>query len=220
MELAKGIVLEDFAGCVCEIKTMDNDLLLVGRISSANEERIDILSLDKNDKLPLIPYEKRVKLITYVSSVGFQLLMGTVYLSSDLLLSLVEVQPEQSFERRTYFRMNINSYGEITVRDPAQEVEAQQLSVKVYDVSLGGMRVGTDKKWETGDQFIIVFDLLNRKMEFTCRICREIHRDNAPKNEKQYGCEFVNCSERQLDVLCKILFELQRQEIRKKKNRD
>lgn len=216
---------QELIGNICEIKTEQNDLLVVARVKSIDSNdtgRINLVSAQDDERLPLLAYNTPVKIVSFASQQGFLLLRGNVYISTDEILTLVNVNSTQGYERRKYFRLNTNTTASAVVQHKYSNTSTEEevLTLVLYDISLGGIRIGTSKALKPGDLLLTTFELMDKKMEFCCRVCREISAKRALPNEKQYGCEFVGFSTRQIDQLCNILFKLQRIEIkRRKKNR-
>ena len=209
---------EQVLGSLCEIKTESNDLLVVARLVSIDENdssRYNFVHQNKDEKLPLLAYNTPVKIISFSGKDGFVLLRGNVYISTDKLLSLVEVHSAQGYERRKYFRLNTTTTADAILQN--SDEDEQPFVVDLYDISLGGVRIGSRRALCKNDILLTSFTLLDRKLDFCCRICREIPDKKLNPQIHQYGCEFVNFTNRQLDQLCNILFKIQRLEIQKRK---
>ncbi len=218
--------LQELVGNLCEIKTEQNDLLVIARVESIDPQddtRITIISAQEDERLPLLAYNTPVKIISFASKQGFLLLRGNVYISTNSMLTLVDVHTAQGYERRKYFRLNTNAMATAVLQQEnssKEDTEEETITLTLYDISLGGIRVGSSQKLNPGDHLLTTFQLMDKKMEFCCRVCREIPVKRVIPGQKQYGCEFVNFSTRQIDQLCNILFKMQRIEIQnRKKNR-
>lgn len=212
--------LQDLVGNLCEIKTEQNDLLVVARVESIDPldgHRFNLIPVQEDERLPLLAYNTPVKVISFSGKQGFLLLRGNVYISSSNLLTLVYVHTAQGYERRRYFRLNTNTTADAILQRANEEEQENLIKVKLYDISLGGIRIGSSEPLYPNDSLLTNFELMDKKMEFCCRVCREIAVKRPIPGQKQYGCEFINFSNRQLDQLCSILFKLQRIEIQKKK---
>lgn len=219
--------LQDLIGNLCEIKTEHNDLLVVARVESIDpidNHRLNMVTVDKDERLPLLAYDTPVKVISFSGKQGFLLLRGTVFISTSSMLSLVDVHTSQGYERRKYFRLNTNTTANAVLQheyvdeeELEENLEEDQLKITLYDISLGGMRIGSEKTLNPDDILLASFELMDKKMEFFCRICREISIKRPIPGQKQYGCEFVSFSNREIDQLCNVLFKLQRIEIQNKK---
>lgn len=218
--------LQELIGNLCEIKTEQNDLLVVARVASVDAQdqaRMTLASAQEDERLPLVAYNTPVKIISFAGGEGFSLMRGNVYISTNSMLTLVNVQTAQGFERRKYFRLNANVTATAVLQQEAaspEEAEEDVITLTLYDISLGGIRIGSGRVLNPGDLLLTTFQLMDKKMEFCCRVCREIATKRPIPGQRQYGCEFVNFSTRQIDQLCNILFKMQRIEIRnRKKNR-
>ncbi|MEG0485634.1 MAG: PilZ domain-containing protein [Oscillospiraceae bacterium] len=213
---------ESFIGSICEIKSLANDLLAVGVIGVMDEEEntLDVLP-QEGEALMTLPYNTPVKLVTYLPKLGFRLLLGRVYLSSGTFLRLVDINAEQTNERRQYFRLNIDRKADLIIPSKKEhetdEQEGEEITVDVKDVSLGGIRIVSKRIFAPDDEFLATFTLIEKRLEMMCKVRREIPSDFLRAGEHQYGCNFINVAERQLDRLCGELFELQRLQIRQKK---
>lgn len=222
----KKTYLQELVGNLCEIKTEQNDLLVVARVESIDPEddtRMTIVSAQEDERLPLVAYNTPVKIISFACKQGFLLMRGNVYISTTSMLTLVNVHTAQGYERRKYFRLNTNAVATAVLQREDcnnEDAEEETMTLVLYDISLGGIRIGSNKQLRPGDLLLTSFQLMDKKMEFCCRVCREIITKRPVPGQKQYGCEFVSFSTRQIDQLCNILFKLQRMEIQnRKKNR-
>ena len=209
---------EQVLGSLCEIKTETNDLLVVARLDSIDKNdssRFNFVNANKSEALPLLAYNTAVKIISFSGKDGFVLMRGNVYISTDTLLSLVDVHSAQGYERRKYFRLNTTTTANAILQN--SDEDEQPFVVDLYDISLGGVRLGSRRTLGKNDILLTTFTLMDRKLEFCCRVCREIPDKKINPQMHQYGCEFVNFTNRQLDQLCNILFKIQRLEIQKRK---
>ncbi len=215
--------LQELIGNLCEIKSEQNDLLVVARVESLDPEdetRMTIVSAQEDERLPLIAYNTPVKIVSFACKQGFLLMRGNVYISTTSMLTLVNVHTAQGYERRKYFRLNTNVMATAVLQHEErdkEDAEEDSMILTLYDISLGGIRIGSGKTLNPGDLLLTSFDLMDKKMEFCCRVCREIPAKRVIPGQKQYGCEFVSFSTRQIDQLCNILFKLQRIQIQNRK---
>lgn len=213
---------EKCIGIACELKALTNDHLGIGIIGDADDSsgNIDVIPRE-GDFLPTLAYNQPVKVICHAPKLGFRLFLGRVYLSSRSLMRIVDVGTQQSIERRQYFRLNTNFLCDITrfKKDSGEDIELQEFAVTMLDVSLGGMKILTKEIFVPKEKFIAKFILIKQEMEMSCEVCREIFQEALKTTEHLYGCKFVDVTEKQLDKICGDLFELQRIEIRKKKDR-
>lgn len=224
---------QEYAGSTCEVKSMENDLLAVGRVIKIDREALE-LAAKQGERLPLLQYRRPVKLFIHNQKHGTRILVATAYLSTDNFLRVEEVRPMQDFERRGAFRVNTSVAGYLTVLmsddeqatfdaalmmatpDKQDEMMAKaSFEVRVMDISLTGLRLQSAIPLAIGSRYIIEFTLLDATLNMCVKVQRHIE---TPGGEIQYGGIFFDASERQTDILCKELFQLQRLEKNRRRN--
>ena len=212
---------------------MSNDLLAVGRIIKIDTEALEVSASD-GERMPLLQYRTPVKIFVHHSKLPARIQVGVVYLSTENFARLEEVKPLQDFERRKAFRVNTNVTARLTALMEEEEQEAFdaaleaatpeeaekmlalcELEVRVMDISLTGIRLQSKKVLPQGTRYYIEFVLLDNAMSFSLRVQRHI---KMPSGDTQYGCIFFDFSERQMDDLCRELFQLQRFEKNRRRN--
>ena len=211
-----GILSEDYRDSVCEIKNLRNDLLTVGRIYAIGDEDIEFANFE-DDKMPILPYKSPVKVYIFNNRVGFKILLGTVFISTDAFMRITNIRSVQDQERRGYFRLNVKTLTNIYEIDPETEtVDIDPYGVLLEDISLSGLQISIDKPMKMGTKIAVEVCLIKRKLLFSCEVVRQAPSDD---DRYHYGCLFYNQSERQIDDLCYDLFQLQRTEMRKRSQR-
>ncbi len=224
---------QEYIGSLCEIKSLSNDLLAEGRIIKIDQGALELAAAG-DDRMPLLQYRMPVKLFVYNSRHGTRILVGIIYLSTENFVRAEEVKPLQDFERRGAFRVNTNVSGRLSVLMSDEEQEAfsaavaaappeearrilaqSSVEVKVMDISLTGVRLQSAVALNPGARYLIEFILLEAPMNLCLRVQRLI---KMPSGDTQYGCTFFDFSERQMDALCKELFQLQRMEKNRRRN--
>lgn len=207
---------EQYKNSICEIKTIQNDLLTTGRIYSVTEDTIEFIH-PEDDKMPLLPYNMPVKISVFNARMGFRMLMGTVYISTDIFLRVAGIKSVQDFERRGFFRLPVrmptHMYPIVEQQAPGEE-PPMPVSVQLEDISLSGVQISTPIHMNKGETFSLEVQLFKKKMMFHCRVNRLAREENG---RRYYGCSFFDHTERQMDDLCYDLFQLQRMEMRKRK---
>lgn len=214
---------KDYELSVCEVKSLDNELLIAGYISEITDDYLQIGSV-KGERLPLIHFDKPLKISIHNAKKGFRVLGGVCYLSTDDMLRVVNVDNLQDFERRSFFRVPIAISArmmrvpdEYDKANPEQEAP-EEIPVKVNNVSLSGLLftpVDTHRSFFMGDRFIIELPIGKSKLTLNIKVCRFEQYERKPK---RYGCEFYGYTQKQSDKLCSYIFEIERDMIRKKKN--
>lgn len=224
---------EEYIGSMCEVKSLNNDLLAVGRVIKIDNEALEVAALP-DERMPLLQYRAPVKLFVHHDKLATRILVGVAYLSTETFARLEEVKALQDFERRGAFRVNTDVVGKVTalLNDEEQQAfdaalqaaapaEAEAMlahtsfEVRIMDISLTGLRLQSQKTLVPGSRFYIEFSLLQRPVTLCLRIHRTI---KMPNGDTQYGGIFFDFSEKQMDHLCRDLFQLQRLEKNKRRN--
>ena len=216
---------EDYEGCVCEIKTLQNDLLATGLVNLIDESGVEIVGID-GEKLPLLHYNLPVKFTLFNNEKGFRMLVGTIYISSDWLLRIADPEELQSFERRMFFRINVDTKVKlrpITNSELSNEVieaTVEPIEVMLKDVSLGGFLIETPDTIPLGNRYFAEFTLVSAVRKFRCIVKRSAGESvSGYRRYNRYGCTFIDFSAPQQDSLCKDLFHIQRLELKKKRDK-
>lgn len=212
---------KDYEGSVLEIKTMDNDLLATGRIAVLTEEYLQVGTY-QGEKLPILRLNLPVKISVHNAKLGFRVLAGVVFLSTDGLLKITDVDNLQDFERRSFFRVPIKDMSAVLIREPKDDTEAvtaaEEIPIWLDNVSLSGLLFtpkDTKREFLVGERFMVELSLPKNKIAMNVRICRSEQHGLKPR---KYGCEFFDYTQKQSDKLCNFIFETEREIMRKKKN--
>lgn len=209
---------------VCEIKSMDNDLLLTGFISEINDEYVQISSY-KEERLPLLRFDLPVKISVHNPKLGLRVAAGSVYISSDEIMRLVHVESLHDFERRAFYRVPTSLRANLLpIPDPDDTVddgdELPEIPIVVQNLSLTGMLFCPveEKTFFIGDRYVVEMDLGPGvgKLAFNVRVCRY---EQYPGKPQRYGCEFYGYTQKQSDRLCSYIFKMEQEMIRRKKNK-
>ena len=210
----------------CEVHSMANTPILVGYIGNFVEDGIKIVP--REDRLPLIHCNTTVKISVMNNALGFKILIGKVYLSTDEFLRVVDLQTAANYEKRNFFRVKVRLEAEaFPVKasaeepDPAEDVLAlpvgDSFRILIRDISLSGLFLTTGRAMEPGDRFAVRLGLYGADVPLLCRVVRKLPVELG--TEDGYGCEFLNNSGRQFDLLCRYLYDCQREQIQAMRER-
>lgn len=224
---------QEYINSLCEIKSMTNELLAVGRIIKIDVEALEIAAQD-DSRMPLLQYRTSVKLFVHNSRLDTKVIAGVVYLSTENFTRIEEVKSLQDYERRKAFRVNSHVIGILhpllseaeqlafdakiaaaTPEEGEKLLESVQIEARLLDISLTGLRITSPVPLRKGARYIIEFMPITTPMNFCIHVQRII---KTPSGETQYGCSFYDYGERQVDMLCKELFQLQRIEKNRRRN--
>lgn len=215
---------------MCELKTMDNEFLGIGKISSYNlsDNSLEIVSCD-GSSMPSMRYETKVKINVFGSKRGFLGLEGYVYIAHNSFWRLYDVASLGENERRSYFRIKTSSRAEaeeITEREQSEndgeESDAQPVKYlcTVTSVSISGVLIVIDNpscNFRVGTMLQInAFTVGESSQLFTLR-CRVKRAENNERLGKLLGCEFTDLNDKEIQSLCQAIFAQQRLEIHRKK---
>lgn len=224
---------QQYIGSTCEVKSMENEFLSSGRLIKIDHDALEI-SAGAAGFMQILKYRLPVKLFIHNAKLEEKILVGLTYLSTDNFLRVEDVRPLAEFERRGAFRVNSGVVGKLSPIMTEEErkafdkkVEAlpgplaDQLldetffDVRVADISLTGVRLISPKPLTEGDRYYIEFTPIRDTLVFFLQVQRIIH---MPDGSINYGCNFFDVPERQMDLLCRDLFQLQRLEMNRRRN--
>ncbi len=224
---------QEYLDATCEVKSMENETLTVARIIKIDFDALE-LAAPAGTRMPLLQYRMPVKLFAHSRKLEMRILVGAIYLSTENFLRAEEVRPLQNFERRGAFRVNTNVNAHLSpvlteeeqakldlrLKDasPQEAIQISQegrMDVCVMDISLTGLRLQSGTPLTVGSHFFVDFKLLDSIINLCLRVQRIV---TAPNGDTHYGCIFFDFTEKQMDVLCKELFQLQRFEKKRRMN--
>ncbi|MEG2383866.1 MAG: PilZ domain-containing protein [Oscillospiraceae bacterium] len=218
-----GVSLENYVGCACEIKTMDNELLLPGKIQAVLDDgaaqSLEIVSSDGGD-MPNAAYGIPVKINIFSSKHGFLGAGGRVYITHNTFWRINEIKFYGENEWRGFFRIKNHSHAEVFGIDEYNQ--GRKYSCIVTSVSLSGVLIAVsdpDCYFQIGSVLdLIDFSVGEGTDKFTVK-CRVKRQEEHPVLGKLYGCELEGMNAKQADRLCQAIFAQQRAEIRRKRGR-
>jgi len=216
------VLTNEYKDAIFEIRTLrENDLLTTARLSSFEKDSAEFVH-PMNDKMPLLHYNTPVKIVAFNPQQGFQMLAGTVFISTDSFLQIRSLKILQDRDRREYFRLNLHAEAEAYIIGQGDDVnlEGDNISsfpVIVEDISLSGVQLACESTLDKGLILIVEVQIFNKNMMFHCKVMR-LAKDDPPVH--YYGCSFLDHTDQEIDALCYELFHLQRIELRKRRKEE
>jgi len=214
------VSLKNFVGCICEIKTIENELLVLGRISAVfdvEENSIEIVSSDGSD-MPNVVFGTRVKINVFSNKFGFLGLEGQIYIAHNSFWRIYDIACFGENERRAYFR--INNYSKAEVETETEDGVLLQYSCIVKSVSISGILIAVSDvecNFQIGTK-LKVNDVAvgesQRTFDLKC-IVRRV--DFHSQHGRLYGCELQDMNELEIEKLCQAIFAQQRLEIKRRR---
>lgn len=217
--------ISEYIGCLCEVYSIDNDLLVIARLKVVRTEPCLTVEFGASDggDMPKVTQGTEIKICIVNNKLGFLGLYGRVYIINEQFWRAEDIRVLGEQERRGYFRVKNSSTASICPVDEDAEAGDPCESMcqgLVTNVSLSGLllainaddcslKIGTRLRvwgFSIGDaphQFIVF-----------CRVRRVMQH---PVAGRLYGCEFEKLDEKESDKLCQALFAQQSIEIRRRR---
>lgn len=228
--------LKENIGALVEVRSNENDLIYVGKLSAVGEMNITV-SEDKNGSLPPPIYNMEVKLNIRGPHLSLMVLGGRVGMSGEDFWCVNTLRHYKSSENRNYFRQRVSARAVVSrvalydIPDadayrvnpevvPGEEVDAEEKPVpaRLVDISLGGILFGSREMFAQGELVELTNVMLltdELPFKFLCKILR-VDTQSRP-DMVLCGCKFEQMPEREQDRLCRAIFVLQRNELRKRR---
>lgn len=208
---------QDYAESVCEIKTMDNLLMAIGKVKEVTDKYVKLYS--KKKELRIMNFGEALKVNIFNTKLGFKVIVGNVYTSTRGELSMINISVLTDKERRNFFRVDMELDAKVIYRKRGPSKEAD---VKVLDMSLSGLRFKSELEFAQGSIVSLVLKLtsngrgIGKEFTFPCEIVRII--PNEDENMFQYGCRYTGDNADSSDALCSFLFKKQRESLNNQRN--
>lgn len=220
-------LLEDAIGALCELRSMHNDLLFVGRIQAFDGDTLTIYA-SGGGQVPPVVFNTEFKLHIRAHGRSVTVWSGAICGSSRTFWKLDRLERYSHQEHRQHFRQRaavpaevlcINSLFDRSKRHPERK-HYRATQARLVDISLGGVQVRSAERFERGDWLLLTgVQLLPNAAPFvfTCQVC---WADRAGPREFTFGCRFTTMSAQEQDRLCSGIFTLQRLDLQKHKGED
>lgn len=202
---------KEYINSPCELKSMANVPILLGYISDVTNDGIRISR--KDDRLPLIHCNSTVKANIYNNRLGFRVVIGKVYLSTDEFIRLSDVKNASDYEKRGFYRVKVDmaAQAKMAVQGKQSAEQSAPFKIHVHDISMSGLFFVSDRSMRIGDKLTISLNLYGQTLPLLCTIRRM--RPVEMGTADGYGCSFEDNNVRKFDILCKFLFQYQREQI-------
>lgn len=197
-----------YTGMKVEVLTLENHLLFVGQVRVLSGDRLRIRTEDPTDRLPRILYGTKVKVRGFQRNFQTFALYGIVTQNTSEFWNIEQLEYLQNQESRNFFRQKIEMDGKILSGTGGKD--SSGIACKILDISAGGTCVLTKEVYEKGDRFVLEsrFFPEEEPFIFTCQIQRISEREHK---DMEYGCEFLNLSEKEQERLLRVIFKIQRE---------
>ncbi|MFZ2538587.1 MAG: PilZ domain-containing protein [Oscillospiraceae bacterium] len=224
------IVSKEYLNTTCHIHAPNNMMIGMGKIIVIEDNYIVVSNTSEG--FPPLRFLSYVKLTFNSPAAGYKVILASVSDSQNTAIRLGNLNLLTDDEKRGYFRVHITTPTKIFLCGSSLEVEKQNVSsqanpeneaipfidVTIKDMSLGGILIESDAFLQLG-QRVVVEIVTRKKSEFLLLSVKRRYRDECDENSLyQYGCNFIEKSNKKLDELCRLILEVQSQVIQKIKN--
>lgn len=210
---------ELFTGMKAEVLTPANALIFVGKLRLISGGDVVEIRGKAGGVIPRGLYNQPVKLRCYQRDGGALTLNGVVAQNSFDFWRIEKLDYPHNTENRNYFRQNAGTEGYILSSTSSM---GRKIPCKVLDISAGGARVVTERLFTKEDVFQLEAAFLPGEEPhcINCKIMRVMVRSTpgSPSKKYEYGCQFVDLSDRDQDRLLQSIFTLQRKSLRARRN--
>lgn len=216
--------IEFFLGTPCEIKTMNNDLLVFGRMDKVIDENtvsVVIVSLEREEALPMIAYGTMVKIVLRKGD-EMMIIGGTVYICNEKFWRINSISQYQNYERRGFFRVSTAARGYVSPgsKEKALIVKEETYPARLVNISLSGVMFISEHDFNQVDLLYLHSLFLTDSTDTFSLICTIVAKEVSEDGKGiRYRCTFGDLDAKTSDQLCKAIFELQRESIKKMRSR-
>lgn len=207
-------------GMTVEVLTLENRLFFVGKVDSVRGGAV-ILRQARGDELPPVMYNREIKL-RFFQGKDSRVLHGKVCGSTELIWKVDRLESKFLKEQRAFFRqrISVSVEGKCFRRSSRGIVARESRPCQVLDVSAGGLLLLCEEAFEVGDRMALSGIRLASGMapfSFNCQVRRVGGRELGMV---RYGCQLEALPPKEQDRLLQAIFAVQREEIRRQKERE
>lgn len=204
---------EEYMEAWCEIKTAENVLIGIGRVTKIEEKYIIIA--DKSKELPVVEPGTLMKINLFSPGKEIRVCIGNMYISSKSEISIVNVLSFVYSEKRNFLRMDTSIETTASYRLNPRNLYPDETEVIVKDMSLSGMRFESETVFPINT--IVGVNLkLKGKKEYCikCQVVRLIGTTN--EGFYNYGSKIIFEQDESSELFCSYMFEQEREFIKRK----
>lgn len=207
------------AGMRVDVLTLQNRLTFIGKVDSYRGGAMVIRDARDYD-LPPVLYNKEVRL-RFAQGQNSLVLQGRICGSTSQIWKVDRLESKFTKEQRVYFRQRLSTNPPATCyrRAVPGTPGTKPARCEIVDISAGGLLIKCREKYEAGD-FIIVngVSLTEKEHDFSF-VCQIRRVGEMVETYISYGCQFQTLSSKEQDRLLRAIFTVQREEIRKQREK-
>lgn len=178
----------------------------------------DTMMILKGNKLPEIDRGSGLTIIASMKNGQRVKFPSYVSVSTEYQLNII-IRTEQGTvmeERRRYYKVDVDISCVINCveRNENRAVLTKPYITKIRDLNIGGIFLCIcAEPLEMGDKLMLTLDLGTRTIDLEAVILRV--QKNAAGDTVGYGCQFINVTAAEEDIISKYVFELQKERLQK-----
>lgn len=178
----------------------------------------DTMMILKGNKLPEIDRGAGLEVIASMKNGQRVKFPSYVSVSTEYQLNVV-IRTDQGAvleERRRYYKIDVDISCVINCveRNESRNILTKPYLTKIRDLNIGGIFLCIcAEPLEMGDKLMLTLDLGDRTVDLDAVILRV--QKNAAGDPVGYGCQFVNVTAAEEDIISKYVFELQKERLQK-----
>ena len=181
---------------------------------------VEVLTM--KNTLPMVLYNKEIKLRFFFNQKNL-VLNGKICGSTKYIWKVDRMESAFTKEQRAFFRQRISpNTPALCARRSSAGVEAKRAApCQILDISAGGMLLTSQEEYQEGNRLSITgVYLVDPEDPFAFRCLVRRVGDAEEDGSIRYGCQFESIAPREQDRLLSAIFTLQREEIRRQKERE
>lgn len=210
--------LREAVGSLCELRSMDNSLIFLGRLQDYDGDAV-LITGDGAGEVPPVVYNTPFKVVVHAHGQPVRTWRGAVCGSAPGFWKLDRLRPAHASELRAHFRQVSMVHANalcVNALYPSHRSlpRARPHPAIIMDISLGGLQLRSRETFESGDWLLLTDVDLSpqpspRPFVLTC----QVRWAEQARNGSICGCLFAPMDPAEQDRLCAAIFELQRLDI-------
>ena len=184
--------LEIYSGMRVEVTSDDGRMFLVAVLTGLRGDRAQLRPATEGGMLTPLEEPVLVTLRGYSSKENKAVIMKcTVRSGGKNFWQAEHLSLIKRSNDRAFFRMGISIPGRLVIMGRA---DAQAEECRLLNISVGGARIWTERRYQEGDKFLLRVRLLEDRDDSTifCQILRTFQREDGTS---EYGCRFLELNE-------------------------
>lgn len=196
---------EGYRFAMCELRTMDNDLLTKGKIIKIGSDFLEI-SNDLGVE-SLVRYEKNIKVVINHSYNEPLIVEGRLYIPTMEFFRVIDMKTLAQKEQRNFFRVNVhlNAFAGVGPRGGGP---SKRYNVVIQDLSLSGAFIRAKTILSLKTKVELTFSIDGKELILDGTVVRT---KAIEEGYYGYGIHFVSVEDQWANAICQYLFKRQKE---------